>query len=437
MQITGRPGLRNPNRSDVVVEQNDALARKIAMEVRHLRQRTEVPPKDEARLRVRRTMVEPRSSDPNGFERVVGTSDLLSINFLDRGRRVADAVCRISVPGESGGWTATGFLVGPRLLITNHHVLSTAAEAGQAECEFGFENDLEGVLKRPVQFNLLPEEIFFTDSALDVTLVAVAPFSDDGVPLRRYGHLPLIPLSGKAANGEWVTIIQHPNGQPKQIAVRACQVVELTRREAPSVDPERVIHYTTDTEPGSSGAPVLNDQWQVVAVHHRAIPAPGTKLVDDALRAEPADVKWLANQGIRVSAIYHCLEEQRFTSRGAGAALAQLERGIGLTPLLARSADGPVTFEADSKPLPLTTWKGSLGKLGYDPKFLSVDLPLDKILGSQKAAAAKLKKSTAVVLDYLHFSVVIHAKRRFAMLTAVNIDGSRLINPGEQGSTWR
>jgi endonuclease G len=143
-----------------------------------------VPSADAARFRLRATMFESGPADPNGFERVIGTSDLLSINFLERGRRAADAVCRIRVPADGGGWMATGFLVGPRLLLTNNHVLSSPAEAGQAECELGFEADLEGVLKAPVQFNLLPEEIFFTDIATDFTLVAVAPYAENGVPLQ-------------------------------------------------------------------------------------------------------------------------------------------------------------------------------------------------------------------------------------------------------------
>ena len=153
--------------------------------------------KDDQRTRIRKTLIESDQSDPNGFERIIGESDLLSINFLHRGQRAAAAVCRIRVPGDGGGWMATGFLVGPRLLMTNNHVLSSAAEAAQAECEFEYEHDVDGVMRPAVQFNLAPNEVFFTDMELDVTLVAVVPFSDGGVPIDRYGHLPLISVSGK------------------------------------------------------------------------------------------------------------------------------------------------------------------------------------------------------------------------------------------------
>jgi hypothetical protein len=34
------------------------------------------------------------------------------------------------------------------------------------------------------------------------------------------------------------------------------------------------LRYLTDTEPGSSGSPVLDDSWRVLALHHayRAVP---------------------------------------------------------------------------------------------------------------------------------------------------------------------
>src|ERR1044072_2147067 len=112
-------------------------------------------------------MIEGPHSDPNGYERIIGASDLMSINFLDRGRRSADAVCRIKLPMDGGHAYGTGFLVGPRLLVTNNHVISNAAEAAQAEAEFGYEHDIDGVLKSPVQFNLDPNQIFFTSTELD------------------------------------------------------------------------------------------------------------------------------------------------------------------------------------------------------------------------------------------------------------------------------
>jgi V8-like Glu-specific endopeptidase len=39
-----------------------------------------------------------------------------------------------------------------------------------------------------------------------------------------------------------------------------------------------VLQYVTSTNPGSSGSPVFNDEWQVVGLHHAGgqIPEPTT-----------------------------------------------------------------------------------------------------------------------------------------------------------------
>lgn len=366
-------------------------------------------------LAVRKALIEGERADPKGFERIIGASDLLSINFLDRGRRAANAVCRIKLPVDGGLSFGTGSLVGPRLLLTNNHVIATAAEAAQAEAEFAYEADLDGVVLPPIAFNLDPQSLFFTSTDLDITLVAVAPFSGSGVPVERFGWLPLLPVSGKSVDGEWVTIIQHPDGLPKQIAIHASQIVKLTAAQVPGTDLDRFIHYSTDTEPGSSGAPVLNDQWQVIAVHHKAVPAPDRGDGEEA---------WLANEGVRVSAIYRHLEAHRFTDPSAGRALDILSRSLGFRPVATAVAEAG-TFEQRA-PFALTRW--SRTGLGYDPDFLSERIDFASIYAGAKAAGivAPLKDGSGERLDYSRFSVVMHGARRFPLLTAVNIDGKKL-----------
>ena len=77
------------------------------------------------RIATRRAILESKEQDPNGIERVLGTSDLCSINFLERGLRAAASVARLRVrlKDGSGEWFGTGFLVAPNLLMTNHHVV--------------------------------------------------------------------------------------------------------------------------------------------------------------------------------------------------------------------------------------------------------------------------------------------------------------------------
>jgi endonuclease G, mitochondrial len=431
-------------RSDIVIVNNPALEAAIAQTLDE-RQAT-VPPEqraersaramDDDAFYLRKKFAESRKSDPNGYERIIGESDLLSINFLDRGRRAADAVCRIKLPVEGGEAYGTGFLIGPRLLITNNHVLSSSGEAAQAEAEFNYEHDIDGVMRRAVQYNLDPGQLFYTSAELDITLVAVAPMSDYGVPIERYGWLPLLPLSGKSVDGEWISIIQHPNGTAKQIAIHASQIIKLDPAKVPGIT-ESFIHYTTDTEPGSSGSPVLNDQWQVVAIHHKAIQAPRK-------RGDGGEIRWLANEGVRVSAIFNHLESKRFENENARAALDRLSRAMGFAPISVQVVQDGVTTAGSGEPateqfapFKIDHWRGD--GLGYDANFLSTELPLAPIYAGlvEDGFVAPLLDGSGHELKYWHFSALIHEQRRFPIMTAVNIDGNRLIPPGKRKDSWR
>jgi endonuclease G, mitochondrial len=421
-------------RRDVVAVQNDALSKAIEATVCKTSPAAEQRQADQttpARVEIRKTLVEDPTADPNGYERILGKSDLNSINFLNRGLCAAGAVCRLKLPMEGGASFGTGFLVGPRLLLTNHHVIANPSEATQAEAEFGYEHDLDGVLAEPVQFNLRPEEIFYTSPELDFTFIALAPLSQNNVPLDRYGRLPLLPVSGKALPGEWVSIIQHPGGQPKQIAIRSSEVIGLDPKEVPGINVEDFIHYSTDTEPGSSGAPVFNDQWQVVALHHKAVPAPRRA------RKSNSDQQWIANEGVRISAIFRHLNQKRFEDENANAVLNRLAEGLGLysgPALLSPSTDAGANEQY--APFTVSRWKTS--GLGYNPDFLSQRFTLDDILkdARKKKLTAPLLNSAGDELKYLRFSVVIHKARKFALITAVNIDGAKLRKVPRK-DTWR
>lgn len=255
------------------------------------------------------------------YERVLGTHDLLDLNYLSRGLRVARAVGRIVLRDDTGREIGfgTGFLVSPRLLLTNHHVLDSAQQAQRAAVDFDYQLDDWGRPQAAVRFELQATELFIADAQADCALVHVAARSMDGQhSLAEFGFLPLDPQPGKIGAGEWATIIQHPSGSPKQIAMRENQVLKLD-------DTAGVLWYASDTAPGSSGAPVFNDSWQVAALHHAGLPDTdaegrwldrqgrpirnqGRWLTADGLPPPETEIRWKANEGVRISRVTQTLQ---------------------------------------------------------------------------------------------------------------------------------
>jgi V8-like Glu-specific endopeptidase len=251
------------------------------------------------------------------YERVLGHSDLTSVCFLERGLQVSRTVGRVRIRDSRGrpmGY-GTGFLVSPRLLLTNNHVLRSATEAGNSQIEFNYQSGVDGASLPSVLFALDPGTFFVTNARLDYTLVAVKPRSLEGQELQDFGFNRLIEAQGKVLLGEYVNIIQHPNGEPKQLALRENQVVDLL---------EDFCHYQTDTAPGSSGSPVYNDQWEVVALHHMGVPKrseDGRLLTASGETWEqgmdPALLAWKANEGVRVSSLVRHLRARSLSGEAA------------------------------------------------------------------------------------------------------------------------
>jgi endonuclease G len=182
--------------------------------------------------------------------------------------------------------------------MTNHHVLENAEMAGASRIEFNFQDGPDGRLQSSVFINFDSSAFFVTDSALDFSIVAL---KGDLSRATRFGWNGLSSAEGKLIVGEFVTIIQHPSGERKQIALRENQVIDVL---------DDFVHYKTDTSPGSSGSPVYNDQWEIVALHHSGVPkkdAKGNTLARDGSVWTPAmgedNVNWIANEGVRISKI--------------------------------------------------------------------------------------------------------------------------------------
>jgi hypothetical protein len=153
---------------------------------------------------------------------------------------------------------------------------------------------------------MAPVDLFVTDPELDYSLIAVAT-RDGKTPGEQYGHIPLIGQTGKAVIGEVLNVIHHPAGERKRVSIRFNRFVSQD---------DLWVRYESDTREGSSGAPVFNDQWEMVALHHGGISATdeeGFELARDGRRwtedmGEDA-LAYVGNEGARVSRIVRSLSE--------------------------------------------------------------------------------------------------------------------------------
>lgn len=195
------------------------------------------------------------------LEKILGKqSTLVPVSFLEVGMRRARAVARIK---GADGSLGTGFLVTGDLLVTNHHVITSRAAAAGATVQFNYQKTVDGRDAEMEELPLDPEVFFATSAADDCTIVKVT-----GEPSARWGAIELEPARIQA--DARVNIIQHPGGDQKQLSFFHNLVVFVG---------DGRVQYLTDTLPGSSGSPVFDKDWKLVALHHSGgwILEPGTK----------------------------------------------------------------------------------------------------------------------------------------------------------------
>jgi endonuclease G, mitochondrial len=362
------------------------------------------------------------------LEKIINVPDFLKVRYLEEGAAAARSVGRINIisPDGSRGF-GTGFLVSPRLLLTNHHVLADSETARLSFVEFNYQDGIGGTALTPARLTFAPDRFFIADRTLDFALVAVDAEPDQ---VTSYGFNKLTGAQGTVLIGESVTIVQHPRGEKKQVVLRENKVIDI---------PELHVTYTADTEPGSSGSPVFNDQWEVIALHHASVPSRGNE-----------QFAWV-NEGVRISRIlgflraasmppdWHTIVDQDLSETPSAGPVAA-------PPEMTPPQPAPQTVSAAvSEPVEITVrFNGSVvhavgtaepaendtaqaaealaidpdytTRSGYDSEFLGTSLPLPEPSSATTAALSP-------ELKYHHFSIRMHKPRRLAMFTAVNIRG--------------
>ena len=219
-----------------------------------------------------KALVDPPSGR-NLQKAITEQSRLLDLpGFIAGLETLSHAICRIDTPTEVG----TGFLIGPRAVLTNHHVVKD--DIGQADgtaiqCTFDYATDRVAVVRAaaaggslnwlvahsPYSQSDLTGQGDPASSELDFALIRLAtPVEPTRLPL------PIPPVRPIVSALDYLIIGQHPRGKPAELSLG--QVVELPRSGLR-------YRYNARTEPGSSGSPVLNMDLALVALHHAADPA--------------------------------------------------------------------------------------------------------------------------------------------------------------------
>ncbi len=204
-------------------------------------------------------------------------------------------VCRVEVYSGQPPEFGTGFLLGPSVVMTNYHVIESLLRPKdpvppeKLVLRFDYKARADGIATRSGTTYALADNKWLLDLSpasqydesggpgepaadeLDYALLAVkgAPGNDPvgrpiagqnpAPPPRGWIDLPQREHEFKPNSAVW--IMQHPEGGPLKFTMDTQSVMGLNNSRTR-------VRYKTNTEPGSSGSPCFDADWNLVAVHH-------------------------------------------------------------------------------------------------------------------------------------------------------------------------
>ncbi len=235
-------------------------------------------------------------------------------NFLGEGTFSVATVTKLlaschsigCVHDSDGYRLGTGFLLaggdladrysGTAVFVTNAHVVGKdAIPADQATVAFELAEPRTGAARHHKIAELLftspPGEFGMSrsdDEHLDIVVATLSDLPKDPVCLKAAPRLPLLTAKSRAF------VAGHPRGAGLQVSLHDSHLLDFD-------EPHRLVHYRTPTDPGSSGSPVFNESWDVIAVHHGG---------SGQMPRLHGSGQYEANEGIAVAAIRRRLARQ-------------------------------------------------------------------------------------------------------------------------------
>jgi endonuclease G len=190
------------------------------------------------------------------------------VGNLRRGLELANSVCKITFAGRPSEECGTGVLIAPNLVLTNYHVLSLEEEsdlnaiARSAHFEFGYVSPKFGEAARTQSLKAVDCKPVLSSSPireLDYALLRLNSdenFKVEPVSFNVSSHLmPRSPLN----------ILQHPEGHEMKVSLSNNGVVKTNEAKG-------LVLYVNPTKRGSSGSPCFDQEWKLVALHHKEKP---------------------------------------------------------------------------------------------------------------------------------------------------------------------
>ncbi len=229
----------------------------------------------------------------------------LAISVEVKRIRLRRQVCKIEYNDGHNQVSGSGFLIGPKWVITNYHVVEAAIKDAKLWSNVTVYFDWDGNSPgNPTDLDpnepLLWESPYhyldlrasgwdkdWPDDCLDAAILQLADEVGNHVIRadceQRRGWLSLS-SSGELVSKGGLHIFQHPHGQPLA-AAEGNLLLEAWNKN------KTRVRYTTATAKGSSGSPGLNSNMQLLALHHAGEP-------DNPLKCPPE-----YNQGVPTGTI--------------------------------------------------------------------------------------------------------------------------------------